>query len=237
MAAVGPNYQTVSGKSEWGNFWELEIKERFIIHIERRVWFSRRKSEIIYHRTIAQNPTKLPLTRGAFSGGSRRENPMASPQPLKGRKHPPVWMQRSCGYTGEFTGGRLYDSAHDYLWLFESEPPKARVAYQRRSRRSSEGWSSVKARVLVADKPTRRGALGSFLSACLPPFFLIHTHSLSRTNTPTHTLDVPPAYLSEEREPPSPTAQSFSAFFPSLYLLAVIYLGDGIRAAPNANML
>lgn len=146
-------------------------------------------------------------------------------------------MQRSCGYTGEFTGGRLYDSAHDYLWLFESEPPKARVAYQRRSRRSSEGWSSVKARVLVADKPTRRGALGSFLSACLPPFFLIRTHSLSRTNTPTHTLDVPPAYLSEEREPPSPTAQSFSAFFPSLYLLAVIYLGDGIRAAPNANML
>ena len=97
-------------------------------------------------------------------------------------------MQRSRHvHAGEFTGGRLYDSAHDYLWLFESEPPKARVAYQHRSRRSSEGWSSVKARVLVADKPTRRGALRSFLSACLPPFFLIHTHTLSLAQTHPHT--------------------------------------------------
>lgn len=121
-------------------------------------------------------------------------------------------MQRSCGYTGEFTGGRLYDSAHDYLWLFESEPPKARVAYQRRSRRSSEGWSSVKARVLVADKPTRRGALGSFLSACLPPFFLIHTHSLSRTNTPTHTHSMFPPLISPRNE--SPPLQPHNRFLP-----------------------
>lgn len=238
MAAVGPNYQTVSGKSERGNFRELEIKERFIIHIERRVWFSRRKSEIIHRRTVVQNSTTLPLTRGAFSGGSERENPTASPQPIKGRNillsecnvrvmfMPGSSQVDGCMIPHMITSGCLRASPQKREWPISTDQEEAaRGGLQLKP----ECWWLISRHVAA---PSGASSLLAFL-----PFSLYtHTLSLSHKHTHTHTR-CSPAYLSEEREPPSPTAQSFSAFFPSLYLLAVIYLWDGIRAAPNANML
>lgn len=92
----------------------------------------------------------------------------------------------------EFTGWWRYDSTHDYLWLFEREPTsESGLSLQIKKKQ----WGVVlsEARVLVADKLTRCGALRSFLSAASFPY--THTH----TNTPTHSMFL---LISKEREPP-----------------------------------
>lgn len=104
------------------------------------------------------------------------------------------------------------------------------------SRRSSKGWSSlmlecwwlIRWHVVV---PSGASSLYCLFSLHTHTQTVTHTHKQSH-NTQTRSVC---SCLSQRNESPL-SSHTIVLPFPSLYLLTVIYLEDGIRAAPTANM-
>lgn len=99
------------------------------------------------------------------------------------------------------------------------------------SRRSSKGWSSL---MLECWWLIRWHVVVPSGASSLYYLFSLHTHTHKQShNTQTRSVC---SCLSQRNESPL-SSHTIVLPFLSLYLLTVIYLEDGIRAAPTANML
>lgn len=212
IAAVGPNYQTVTAKQA-RNFWELETSCACVCGKEKSGESMKRRDPLFTLSSLYKNKTdslegkmqlfiadsskieqsRWPEQRGSVCRGlcstcglhPERKNTVTKHFFLSECKVRQFPIRR-------FTGWWRYDSIHDYLWLFEREPTgESGLSLQIKKKQ----WGVVlsEARVLVADKPTRCGALRSFFSAASLPYTHIHT------NTSAHLMSL---LISEEREPP-----------------------------------
>ena len=199
---------------------------------------SKEKSEMIHHRTIVQDSTKQPLTRGAFSGGSRRET--ASPQPLKGRNTvPPNIPLSECSVCVMFISESSQVDGCMIPHMITSgclraSPQKRERPISADQEEAARGGLQLKPECWwLISRHVAAPSGASSLLAFLP--FSLYTRALSRKHSHARSMFARLS-LRRTRAPLSNRTIVF-CLFPSLYLLAVIYLGDGIRAAPNANML